>query len=75
MKALISPNEKRTDYQGNVGERVAQVESQSFEVAAPLFWVDCADDCVADVWWYYNGICEVMPQPPAPPEPEPIPEV
>jgi hypothetical protein len=75
MKALISPNEKRTDYQGNVGERVAQVESQSFEVAAPLFWVDCPDDCVADIWWYYNGTCEVMPEPPAPPEPEPTPEV
>ena len=66
MKALISPNEKRTDYQGNVGERVAQVEQTGFEVAAPLFWVDCADDCVADVWWYYNGTCEVMPEPPAP---------
>jgi hypothetical protein len=51
-----------------VGERVAQVEAQSFEVAAPLFWIDCPDDCVADVWWYYNGTCEVMP---TPPEPEP----
>lgn len=75
MKALISPNEKRTDYQGNVGERIAQVEPQTFEVAEPLFWVDCPDDCVADIWWYYNGICEVMPQPPQPePEPEPTPE-
>lgn len=66
MKALISPEEKRTDYQGNVGERIAQVEQASFEVAPPLFWVDCPDNCVADVWWYYNGVCEVMPEPPTP---------
>ena len=64
MKALISPEEKRIDYQGNVGERIAQVEQTAFEVAAPLFWIDCPDDCVADVWWYYNGVCEPMPLPP-----------
>lgn len=70
MKALISPTEERVDYQGNVGERIAQVEPDDkvFPVALPLHWVDCPDDCVADVWWYYNGSCEVMPQPPQPPE-------
>ena len=73
MKALISPNEKVTDYEGNVGDRIAQVEQNEFPVAAPLFWTDCPNDCVADVWWYYNGACEVMPQPPQP-EPEPTPE-
>lgn len=73
MKALVSPQEKRTDYQGNVGERIAQVEpdDKTFPVANPLFWTDCPDDCVADVWWYYNGTCEVMPQPP---QPDPVPE-
>lgn len=70
--ALISPDEKRTDHLGNVGERIAQVEQTPFEVAAPLFWTDCPDDCVADVWWYYEGTCQVMPQPP---EPESNPEV
>ena len=42
MKALISPNEKVTDYEGNVGERVAQVEpdDKTFPGAAPLFWID-----------------------------------
>jgi hypothetical protein len=64
MKALISPQEVRTDYQGNVGARIAQVEQNEFPVAAPLFWTDCPDDCVADIWWYYNGTCEVMPTPP-----------
>jgi hypothetical protein len=66
MKALVSPQEKRTDYQGNVGDRIAQVEQNEFPVANPLFWTDCPDDCVADVWWYYNGVCEVMPTPPEP---------
>ena len=66
MKALVSPQEKVTDYQGNVGDRIAQVEQNEFPVAAPLFWTDCPDDCVADVWWYYNGTCEVMPTPPEP---------
>jgi hypothetical protein len=66
MKALVSPQEKRTDYQGNVGDRIAQVEQNEVPVANPLFWTDCPDDCVADVWWYYNGVCEVMPTPPEP---------
>lgn len=66
MKALISPNEKVTDYLGNVGERVAQVQQMSFEVAPPLFWTDCPNDCVADQWWYYGGSCQPIPQPPEP---------
>jgi len=48
-KALISTIEPRES-----GYRVAQVvdEGQTFEVAATLFWVDCADDVVADQFWY-----------------------
>jgi hypothetical protein len=66
MKALVSPNEKVTDYQGNVGERIAQVEpdGQTFPVAQPLFWTDCPDDCVADLWWFYQDSCQLKPQPP-----------
>jgi hypothetical protein len=33
-------------------ERVAEVTSQPFDVAPPLFWVSCADDVVADQWYY-----------------------
>ena len=46
-QALISPNEPRES-----GYRVAQVESQTFEVGSPLFWTPCADDVVADQFWY-----------------------
>ena len=47
MKALISPNEVR-----ETGYRVADVATQEFEIAEPLFWVDCPDDLVADAKWF-----------------------
>ena len=47
MKALISPDEPR-----QAGYRIAEVAQNSFEIAPPLFWVDCADDVVADLYWY-----------------------
>ena len=48
-KALISTVEPR-----ETGYRVAQVEEAPniFEVGAGLMWVDCADDVVADQFWY-----------------------
>jgi len=62
MKALISPNEPR-----ETGYRIAEVKSQSFEVAQPLFWVDCSDDVVADRFWYDPADQTIKPMP----EPEP----
>ena len=49
MKALISPQEPR-----ETGYRVAEVvdDHMEFEVAEPLFWVDCADTNKADQCWY-----------------------
>jgi hypothetical protein len=61
MKALISPNEKVIDINGNVGERIAQVEPITFEVSAPLFWNDCPEDCLADLWFYFNNQCIPLP--------------
>lgn len=48
-KALISTIEPRES-----GYRVAQVEdaANTFEVGAGLMWVDCADNVVADQFWY-----------------------
>ena len=48
-EALISPNEPRES-----GYRVAEVvdQGQTFEVGSPLFWTECADDVVADQFWY-----------------------
>jgi len=58
MKALISPIEPRA-----TGYRVAQVEQESFEVAPPLFWVDCAEDVKADHFWYDPADQTIKPNP------------
>lgn len=63
MKALISPLELR-----ETGFRVAEVCAQSFEVAQPLFWVDCADDVVADQFWFDPADATFKQFP----EPEPV---
>lgn len=49
MKALISSIEPVLG-----GYRVAQVtqDDATFQVAEGLFWADCADDVVADQFWY-----------------------
>jgi hypothetical protein len=65
MKALISPNEIAVSYDGTLlGQRVAQVGNNEFPIAPPLFWTDCPDDCVADLWYYSNGQCFPKPLPP-----------
>jgi hypothetical protein len=63
MLALISPNEIVIDCNDNEGSRIAQVESESFEVAAPLFWVACSNDCIADQWYYIQQQCLPLPKP------------
>jgi len=65
MKALISPNEPREN-----GYRVAEVEPDDkvFEVAQPLFWVDCDENVVANLFWYDPKTETIKPIPQ--PEPE-----
>ena len=41
-------------------DRVAEVGDADFPVAPPLFWVDCADDVIADVWYYNNATNEIL---------------
>jgi hypothetical protein len=67
MKALISTNEPR-----ETGYRVAETHLTGFGVHSNLFWVDCADDVVADLFWYdpADQTIKAMPQP----EPEPTEE-
>ena len=81
--ALISPNEQVQTYDwvsdGKGGwitqwyvipdaERVAEVTAQPFEIAPPLFWVSCADDVVADQWYYDKNAqqCVQIVYPPKP---------
>jgi len=69
-KALISSNELVVNFDGTSGYRVAEVTTQTFEVNPALFWVDCPDDCVQDLWYYNTEIKECVPKPiePEPPE-------
>ena len=65
MKALISPNELIYKYDGTfLGSRVAQVGAESFEIALPLFWVDCPIDVVPDQYYYANGEVTLIPSKP-----------
>jgi hypothetical protein len=45
-------------------QRVAEVEPDNkvFEIAQPLYWVDCPDNCVADQWYYKDGQVQIKPQ-------------
>jgi hypothetical protein len=45
-------------------QRVAEVSPDGgiFEVAQPLFWFDCPEDCVADFWYYKDGQVQEKPQ-------------
>jgi hypothetical protein len=79
-KALISPDESVRCVSGWTdktpsepiftiipnAERVAEVADTTFEVASPLFWVDCADNILADQWYYDSETADfvVIPEPP-----------
>jgi len=65
MKALIDPRASVShivDWTGDPikpvfetylnSARVCEVQETDFPVADPLFWVDCADDVVADQFYY-----------------------
>jgi hypothetical protein len=52
--ALISPNEKINFENQEIGERIAQVETQTFEIALPLYWMPCENDIVADIYYLAN---------------------
>lgn len=59
-QALISTTEPR-----ETGYRVAQVvaEGETFPVSAELFWAACADDVVADQFWYDPSNDTIKPIP------------
>jgi len=55
MKALISPNELHTQADNTQVMRVCEVRATPFEVAAPLFWVDCPEDTHEPDVGYLDG--------------------
>ena len=66
-KALICPNEPVNFFDGKTGYRIAQTEPSEniFSVADPLYWIDCADEVIADQWYYdtSNQIIKLIPMP------------
>jgi hypothetical protein len=60
MKALISTIEPR-----QTGYRVAHVvdSGMTYPVINELFWVDCAADVVADLFWYDPSDQTIKPNP------------
>lgn len=58
MKALISPLELVSN-----GIRIAEVANVSFEVAEPLYWIDCPIDCNANTWYFNTELNQCQPIP------------
>lgn len=82
-KALISPNESVSyisswDVVGNkyfpvytfLGERVAETAIQEFDVASPLFWIDCQDEFTAENS-YFDAAAQILKMIPDP-APQPV---
>ena len=62
MKALINPSEESkyissyNEYEPVytiLGQTVCEVTENQFEVASPLFWIDCNSD-IQPYWYYYD---------------------
>jgi len=88
--ALISPNEQVSQVTGwekvnnqwipistviANAQRVAEVATNTFPIAEPLFWVECADNVIADEYYYDSvtlAIVKVPPPAPIPVEDQPV---
>jgi hypothetical protein len=58
MKALISPLEP-----SQTGYRVAWTNPIEIDHAPPLFWVDCINNVVQDLYWYDPTDQQIKPVP------------
>lgn len=68
MKALISPNELHAQADGAQVMRVCEVRDTPFDVAPPLFWVDCPDDTHEPDVGYLDGAIVLLTYPVVPSE-------
>lgn len=62
--ALISPNELVYSYDGTlIGERIAECSQNTFPIAPPLYWIECADDVNSNQWYFQTETqsCELIP--------------
>jgi len=73
MKALIHPLEIVNNYDGSSGALIAQISDQEFEVAPPLFWVDC-DNSINENTYYYDLTTNTFKEKVFPPPPPKVPK-
>tara|TARA_R110000782_G_scaffold207335_1_gene295888 strand:- start:228 stop:455 length:228 start_codon:yes stop_codon:yes gene_type:complete len=72
MKALISINDWKIDYQGNQGQRILDVvaDDATFPIHPDMTWIDFPDMPTDDLplyiyeHWYINNAISLMPQDP-----------
>jgi len=69
MFALISPYEQswsNSTFPESpilLGQRVVEVSETEFPVALPLFWMPCANDVVADQYYYDSSKQKIIKKP------------
>ena len=82
--ALISPNESVSYISGWTEEtypkeiittipnayRIAEINDATFEVAIPLFWVECSDNIISHEFYYDSVMKTIIEIPDTPPYPE-----
>ena len=73
---VLNPPGSKFQYRWNPvaidnSQRVAEVlpVGQSFPVASPMYWKDCADDVVADQWYLDTSNDQIVLIPSPPPYP------
>ena len=71
--APVAPSKKYTPVYTQIGQRVCQVEQEQFPIAPPLFWFACADDVVADQFYFDVSTQTIQPVPQNAPDPNPQP--
>lgn len=69
----VPPSKKYTPVYTQIGQRVAEVSSIDSPVALPVFWFACADDVVADQFYFDAATQTIIPVPPNAPYPAPPP--
>jgi hypothetical protein len=74
-KALVSPMQPCMSYDDPpvfLGDYVVEVADATFEVAEPLFWVDCDDTVIAYGSYWNAGQIYPVPIPPPPVAPSEV---
>ena len=69
----VPPSKNYTPVYTQIGQRVAQVEQTQVPVALPIFWFPCADDVVADEFYFDASTQTIIPLPANAPNPTPVP--